>query len=102
MERDWGILCAKDNAYMVRCAVIGELDMHATACERCAIKFNRRHAVRNSVWVLDLYIVARRVIAECDVKAPPCTWDTRIEIKSCAPQPKTEDPFDAGAIHPTR
>ena len=87
---------------MVRCAVIGELDMHAAACERCAIEFNRRHPARNPVWVLDDDFVARRVIAEGDLKAPPCARDTRVEIKPRAPQTETQDPLDAGPVHPPR
>src|SRR5688500_13059254 len=31
----------KDNVHMVRCTVIGELDMHAARPERYAVEFNR-------------------------------------------------------------
>ena len=44
MAHEWETLCPKDNAYMVRRAVVGELDMHAAACERCAIEFNKRRS----------------------------------------------------------
>ena len=37
MECERYILCAKNNAHMVRRAVIGELDMHGAAGERCTI-----------------------------------------------------------------
>ena len=76
--------------------------MHAAACKRCAIELNRRHPSGNPLWVLDVDFVARRVIAEYDVKAPPCTWDTRVEIKPRAAQTEAENPLDAGPIHPTR
>ena len=36
--QSFGGLCPKDDAHLVRCAVIGERDRHAAACERCAIK----------------------------------------------------------------
>ena len=38
-----GRLGPKDDAHVVRCAVIGELDMHAAGWERHAIEINRRH-----------------------------------------------------------
>ena len=63
MERKRGSLSPKDNAHMVRYAVIRQRDRRA-ACERRAIEFNRRHPSRNPVWVLDGDFVARRVIAE--------------------------------------
>ena len=89
MEREGGSLRPKDNAYMVRCAIIGELDMHAAARERCAIELNRRHPPCNAVWILDDDFVARRVIAECYLKVPPLTRDTRVKIKPRAPQTDT-------------
>ena len=48
---------------MVRCAVIGELDIH-TARKRCAIDLNRADASRNLLWILDNDFVARGVITE--------------------------------------
>ena len=71
----------KNDAYMVRCTVIGELDIHTADRKRCSIDLNRAHPSRNPVGILDDDFVARRVIAECDFKAPPSARDTRIEIK---------------------
>ena len=84
---------------MVRYAVIGQRD---AACERCAIEFNRRHPPCNPVWVLDNDFVARRVIAECDLKARPRARDTGIEMHHRAPQTDTQYPLDASPIHPSR
>lgn len=64
---------------MVRCAVIGQRDRRA-AGEQRAIEFNGRHSSRNIVRVLDDDFVARRVIAKCDLKAPPRARDTRVYI----------------------
>jgi hypothetical protein len=87
---------------MVRCAVIGELDMHGTAGKRRTIEFNRGDPSRNVLRVLDDDFIARGMIAECDLKALPCTRDTRVEMKACAPQPESQEPFDAGPIQPSR
>lgn len=86
---------------MVRCAVIGKRDRRA-AGEQRAIEFNGRHPSRNIVRVLDDDFVARRVMAECDLKAPPAARDARVEMKSRAPQMEPQDPLNAGPIHPTR
>ena len=59
---------------MVRCAVIGELDMLAAAYDRFTIEFNRPHASRNALWVVDDDFIARRVIAEFDLKASSCAF----------------------------
>ena len=77
------------DAYMMRRAVIGEVDIHAVTCERCAIDFNRRHPAHYSVWILDDDFVARRVIAKGDPEAPPCTRDTWVEVKPRAAQTET-------------
>ena len=77
---------------MVRCAVIGELDMHAAASQRCAIELNRRNPSRNTVWVLDSDFIARRVITKCDLKAPPRARDAGIEMHHRAAQTDTQDP----------
>src|SRR5512134_2104299 len=87
---------------MVRCAVIGELDMHAAVCKRDAIEFNTRHPSRNSVRVFDGDFVARRVVAEEDFKAPPRTWDAWVEIKPRAAHTEPENPLDASPINPSR
>ena len=44
---------------MVRCAVIGELDIHTAGRKRCAIDLNRAHASRNLLRILDNDFVAR-------------------------------------------
>ena len=52
-------LWPKNNAYTVRRAVIGELDIHAAGGQSYAIEFNRRHPAHYPVWVLDDDFVAR-------------------------------------------
>lgn len=85
---------------MVRGAVIGKRDMRATG-ERRAIKLNRRNPARHATRVLDDDLIARPVIAEHDLKAPPRARDTGIEMQHRAPQTDPQDPFDPSPIPPT-
>jgi hypothetical protein len=51
-----GLSDPKNNAHMERCAVIGKLDIHAAACERCAHRIQQTtHQVPQSENIVEYH-----------------------------------------------
>src|SRR4030095_3522233 len=87
---------------MMRSTVISEPDMRASRCDRFAFMFNRCHPSHDSLRILDDDFIERRVIAKIDLEASPGSRDTWIEMEIRLAQTKTQNPFDARSVHPSR
>src|SRR5438093_466193 len=82
-----------------RGAVVSERDRRATR-ERRAVELDARYPARHAAGVLDRDLVVRRVVAKADFEAAPGARDARVEVKRAAPDAESQDPLDAGAMHP--
>ncbi len=94
-------LRSKHNTNIVSCAIVSKRNLH-DAPEGCAIELDRRDSPHNPVRFLHDDFVARRMIVECNFKVSPRPRNAGVEMENRAAQPESEDPLDAGAIHPTR
>src|SRR5208283_82618 len=55
------------------------------------------HAAR----VLDLYVVTGSVVTEHYSEASPCSWYAWLDEQGCSLQTESENPFEAGPVHPS-
>src|SRR5205823_11117722 len=99
-QSDWTGELAENDPDPVALLIISERDSRL-AVVRLAIDLNGRHPPSHTLRVLDSDVVPRRVIAERDVEALPRTRDTRIDHEPRATQPESENPLEAGSIHPS-
>src|SRR5664279_3374073 len=93
---------AEDDPDLVRMAVVGERDRGAGARQDSAVQFDRCHPATDSLRVLDDDLVLGRVITEVDLVARPGAGNAGIEQEGRSPQSESEDPLDAGLVHPSR
>ena len=92
---------AQNNPDCVRGAVICQEDGRAAA-DGFAVDFDGLDALADVVGVEDFNFVAAGVIAEGQVIVRPVAGDAGVHEKRGSAQAKSENPFNARAVHPSR
>src|SRR5512146_1467830 len=82
-------------------SVVGEGNSRPVL-ERDAVELEPRHAPADAARVLDDDVVTRRAVSKRDREPVPSRRDAWVEHESRAREPEAEQPFDPGAIQPSR
>src|SRR5579863_5252923 len=90
----------EDDTDEVRAAVVAKYDRVVALADGFAIHLDSMHASVDPSRILHANVIARATAPEVDLELRPRFGDTRIELQTIAAHPETEDPFEAGAIHP--
>src|SRR5674476_163067 len=93
---------AEDDPDLVRCAVVLERDRGTSARQHLSVELRRCHPETDALRVLYDDLVSGGVVAEVDLVARPGAGDARIEQQRRAAQTESQDPLDAGLVHPAR
>src|SRR6202044_2441101 len=76
--------------------------LRRTLCERLAVQLDADHSATDAVRIFDRDFVARRAVSINNLEARPFARNARIDQQRFAAETKSQYPFEARAIHPTR
>ena len=92
---------SEDQPYAVDVPVIDQRDARSQVRrQRAAVQLRVRYAAAEAHGVVDQDFVARRTIFEHNLEARPLFRDARSQEQARCLYAKSQDPFEAGPVHP--
>src|SRR4030095_15645698 len=92
-------LLTQPDPYPMSRAIVDERHGLLSRC-LCAVDLHARNTAGDAIRILDVHLVARRVVTKRDGKAGPGARNAGIDEEGRAAKAKAQQPLDARAIHP--